>query len=210
MNRRTERNMNRKGRMVVDESGFTLVELLTVVVISFILITGMAAIVISSMGMFTTNKDLESVKSAGTQAMSSLVRMIRSALNVDDESGMNQLVVWADIDGDDEATASNYQEAEKIRIYSEGNRLRMTVTETDGASTDSVLASYCTDLRFYYFLKGQKPASGDPYNPTGHFNTEKGALNSQVGMIRVVANFSRGEISRSYYQDIYLRVNNRE
>lgn len=208
----------RKVRMkMAGEEGFTLVELMIVIVISVIMLAGMIALVTSAINLFNASKDLQALTDSARRALASMARQVRGALHLDDANcSETVLSFYADIDNDQAGTADvdNYTEAEYIRYYQSGDDVVMTITQptgdTDPDNPGSNLGSYVrtNGLRFYYFQPGVMPGGADPYNPSGNFTGPN--YNEEVGMVRIVMQLSKGKSNRSFYQDVFLRVLSRD
>lgn len=205
------------------EEGFTLVELLIVIMISVILLAGMVALVSSVFGVFESSKDLQALNDSSRRALSSISRQLKTALHFDNticnpelaDGGARTVKFWADVDNDQAAvTINDYKLAEEVvleRTVDQGvGKVTMTVTNpaadpTPGVVTAGTLGSYVSDLRFYFFGQGVMPEGSDPTNPTGCLQ-HNDDINADASMVRVVITLDKGDVSRTYYRDVFLRV----
>ncbi|MBN1288896.1 MAG: hypothetical protein JXA49_04585 [Actinobacteria bacterium] len=195
-----------------EEAGFTLVELSMVMLISVIMLAGMVAMITNAFDLFGTSKDLQAVTDSQRRVLGSMTRQIRNALFlVDAECDENTLTFYSDIDNDQGTAADvdNYAQAEKVSFYLEDKKVMMSVTEPDGTpAVPATIGSYVNSIKFYYFLAKElpelDPISPDPKSPINSYaGTEK---NEEVGMIRIVLRMQKGDIQRSFYQDVALRI----
>jgi competence protein ComGC len=200
------------------EKGFTIVELLMVSIVGSVLLAGMVGLLASIFGVFDSSKDVQTLNDSSRRALASVSNLLKPALHFDKTAtDANQVTFWADIDNDQipvPASTSTwadilrYKLTEKVRIYKDGTRLMMVVTQpaSEGGTVSTArLGSYLTDLKFFYFQSGVLPGGTDPYNPTGGI-PDGGDISGQVSMIRIVLKMSKGKIHRSYYQDVFLRI----
>lgn len=194
------------------EEGFSLVELMTVVLISAFMLAGMVGVIMTSFDLFSNSKDLQAITDSSRRILGSMTRQIRSALYLADaECDGNTLTFYADVDNDQGTAADvdNYLSTEKVSMYLENNKMIMSVLEPDGESAvPAVLGSHVNELDFYYFRAGEKPEldSDDP-DPTSPINGITDVnKNESVGMIRIVVKMKKNKVSRSFYQDVFLRV----
>ena len=198
------------------EKGFTMVELLIVMVVSVVLIAGMIGLVEMAMGQLTRSRALAAVTDSARRALASMDRQIKQALYiVDDGCSSAQLTFYGDIDSDNpdaDILGSNHLNAERVRFYrDEGeNTLVEEITQpsSEGSAVSyNTLCSYVTGVRFYYFPRGVTPVY-DAGSGT-YTNGMSGDYNAECGMIKVVVDFQRSKISRKFEQDIFLRILNR-
>lgn len=207
------RNIRKKlGDSMEAEDGFSLVELSMVIIISTIMLAGMVGIIMTSFNLFTNSKDLQAITDSSRRILGSMTRQIRSALYlVNEECDGDTLTFYADVDNDQGTAADvdNYLEAEKVSLYLENNKVMMSVLEPGGESpVTAVLGSNVDDMDYYYFRAGEKPVldseDPDPMSPTnGYTAADK---NESAGMIRIVLKMKKNDVSRSFYQDVFLRV----
>jgi len=190
------------------QAGFTMVELMVVVALSVIIMAGMAGLIEMASKAFSQSRNLESVTDSARRTLSNISRQVKTALHIDDaNTDATQFTFWGDIDNDNPAAdVDNYQAAEKVRFYMSGGKLLETITQPAG-STDSdttmSLASNVTGVQFLYFLAGVKPA-GDMVN--GYSNAVTTGENATVGMVKVILQYKRNEIRKTFEQDMFLRI----
>ena len=201
-------------RRIREGEGFTIVELTLVIVISVIMLAGMAALVKTSIDLFNNGKNLQAVTDSARRALQSMARQMRDALHIDNANTDNtQFTFWADIDNDN-GNAVNINSydgvTEKVRFYREAayNRAVEQVTQPTsegGGTTASSLSSFVTDLRFFCFPRYVMPGGSDPLNPTGYIPSG-GDENGEAAMVRIVMRLSKGKVRRAFHQDVFLRV----
>ena len=208
-------------KVITGEDGFTLVELLIVMVISSIMLAGMVGLVAMGFQTFTSGRTLQSITDASRRALPAIDREMKGLLHINDDECQalymvnsstqdgiwNGISFYSDIDNDDAtATVSNYLVTEKVKIYYDANThtLMQKVTQPGGVepSTGTTICSYVTSLRFYYF-----PAGTAPGNETPPANRYQGtSLNNMAGSIKVVIRMQNGTITRTFEQTTFLRV----
>lgn len=202
----------RKGLAGKSEPGFTIVELVLVMVISLIMLAGMIALVSGAFTVFNTSKDLAAVSDSARRTLSAMTRALRPALNmVNAGCTEDKITFYADIDNDQGSTADieTYNLAELVELSRYGAEAKINVTEpgqtpiATGASTPKI-GSYVTRLQFYYFQNGRTPGGTDPFNPTLTYIGSD--INGEVGMVRIVLTLNKGNTTRKFYQDVFLRV----
>lgn len=192
------------------EKGFTMVELLIVMVVSVILIAGMVGLIEMAMGQLTRSRALTTVTDSARRALTSMDRQIKQALQFDDAQCSSSVIsFWADVDADDpDADVEHYANAEKVRFYlGAGNKLINEITQPaadGGAVAYNTLCSYVTAAGFYYFAQGVAPV----YNVgSGTYTNGIAAnYNESTGMVKAVITFQRARINRKFEQDIFLRI----
>jgi prepilin-type N-terminal cleavage/methylation domain-containing protein len=196
------------------EEGFTMVELLIVMIVSLILIAGMVGLVQMGMNQLTKSRALGTITDASRRALLTLDRQIKQALQFDDANCSDtQVAFWGDVDSDNSnADVVNFANAEYVVFRKNGSTLQEVITQPTGdggATSYNTLCSYVTSLKFYYFATGVTPV----YNPgTGTYTNgipNGGTFNKSAGMIKVVMGFRRASVSRTFEQDIFLRILNR-
>jgi type II secretory pathway pseudopilin PulG len=205
-----------------DESGFTIVELMMVAIISVIIMAGMVALVSSAFQVFNSSKDLETVTDSSRRSLLAMSRMVRQALHFkNDACTVSKLTFYADINNDqgntvDVDTWGNSQTGigytERVQLMQVGDGIRINVTPPNVAASDTTVAtpklgSYLaqpTGLQFFYFQKGETPTGSDPFNPGNTYGG--GDVNSDVGMIRIVLTLHKGNTTRRFFQDVFLRI----
>jgi type II secretory pathway pseudopilin PulG len=197
---------------VKGESGFTLVELLVVLVLSMIMLGAMIALGTMAFDLFKVNRNLQALNDTSRTMQSSMSRQIKETLHLDNAAcDVNQLTFYADLTGTCANTAdvNNYTSAYKVRYYydSGAKTVKVDLTPPGGSvETAKAIGSNVTALRFYYFLPNTPPGpTEDQTSPTT--STYKGSdKNYDVGMIRIVFTLSKGKTTRTYYQDVSLRT----
>jgi len=208
--------MLRKTKEVISgEEGFTMVELLIVMIMSLILIAGMVGLVEMAMKQFNNSREVEAITDASRRAMASMTRQVAPTLHLDDGlCSSTHLSFYADIDSDNTGSSVNdYTKAEKVEFYLSGRNLVQKTTyestSTDpepqtppGTITFINLCSDVTNVTFHYFAKGVQPVySGGVYT-----NETTNNYNSAVGMVKVSVTFNQGRVVRQFEQDIFLRI----
>jgi prepilin-type N-terminal cleavage/methylation domain-containing protein len=202
------------------EKGFTMVELLIVMIVSLILIAGMVGLIEMGMNQLTRSRALENVTDSSRRALSSVDRQIKQALQFDDANCSDTMIsFWGDVDSDNTnadvttGTTNNYHNAEYVQFYKHAtnNTLIEKITQPaseGGATSFNTVCSNVTSAKFYYFAQGTTPV----YNAgTGLYtNGITTQYNASAGMIKVVLGFRYAKVSRTFEQDIFLRILNRQ
>lgn len=204
----------RKTREVVaGEEGFTMVELLIVMIMSLILIAGMVGLVEMAMKQFNNSREVEAITDASRRAMASMTRQVAPTLHLDDGlCSSTHLSFYADIHGNNPgADVNNYNMAEKVEFYLSGRNLvqkttwEATSTDPESHPQNPLFVNLCSDVTnvtFHYFAKGVQPVySGGVYT-----NETTSNYNSAVGMVKVSVTFNQGRVVRQFEQDIFLRI----
>lgn len=198
------------GLLSGSEQGFTLVELLMVMIVSLVIMAGMVGLIEMAYNQFNRAGALEAVTDASRRALSSIGRQLKSALRFDDANcDSTHLAFWADIDSNnDDADVDLYTNAEYVRFYQSGTSITQQTTEpaSEGGATATI--ALCQDVQsvsFSYFAKGVKPI----YSAPSYTNETTSNYNSAVGMIKARITFKKGKVSRSFEQDTFLRILNR-
>jgi Tfp pilus assembly protein PilW len=206
------------------EDGFTVVELTIVIIVSVIMLAGMVALLTGAFDIFNSSKDLEAITDSARRAMPAMARVLRGALHFDNANCTeDKIVFWSDIDYNaddanektqgDLADVDNYTQAEMVELIRYGSQAKINVTEpggtyvATGAATPK-LCSNVTRLQFYYFQSGVTPGGSDPYNPTRTYTGSD--INDEVGMVRIVMTLEKGDVTRNFHQDVFLRALVRE
>jgi prepilin-type N-terminal cleavage/methylation domain-containing protein len=207
-------------RKVKTEKGFTLVELLIVMIISLIMLAGMVGLVIMGFNSFTNGRNLASVTDSSRRALPAIDREIKSLLHINDADCATPVYkVTAPPEGVYQGTsfysniannnlgatsvAGSYVNAEKVEFYldTNGNLIQKT-TPPSGSSTTATLCSYVDSFRVYYFAPGVVPETGSPPS-----NRLTGAnLNVGAGSVKIVITIKKGTITRTFEQTSFLRV----
>ena len=209
-----------KQKIAGEEVGFTLVELLIVMVISTIMLAGMVGLLVMGFQSFTQGHDLQSVTDASRRVLPAMNRQIASLLHInnDDECVASYQVtpppdgVWDGMSFYSNvknnllgATVESYNNAEKVEFYLDANHNLIQRTTPPGVSptvTTATLCSYVTSFRVYYFSPGIVPGTGTP--PTNCLTGTN--LNSGAGSVKIVVTIQKGTISRTFEQTTFLRV----
>ncbi|MHB8895134.1 MAG: PilW family protein [Candidatus Geothermincolia bacterium] len=190
-----------------DETGFTIVELLIVMIVSIILIAGMVGLVDMSMKQLNRGRAVAAVADASRRALASMDRQIKQALFFDDtQCSASVIAFWGDIDNDNStADVDTYTTAEYVRFYRSGTTITEEVTEPGGGGTTfNTLCGNVSSLAFHYFAQGVRP-DYDPGSGT-YTNELTSNYNESAGLIKVSVGFSRATIQRNFEQDIFLRI----
>lgn len=222
-------NLIRKTRKVItEEEGFTLVELLIVMVISLIMLAGMVGLLAMGFQTFTDGRNLQALTDASRRALPAMDRQIKSLLHINDDEcvasykvGTTPAGVWngisfySDIDNDNGyvspsdtgANVVNYTNAEKIRIYYDADKHALMQKTTQPGSTEepligTTICSYVESLRIYYFLPGIAPGDGTP--PDNRYQGD--TLNGGAGSIKIVITMKNGKLTRTFEQTTFLRI----
>lgn len=202
------RGKRRKARN--GEGGFTLVELVMVLVISTIMVAGMVGMVFMAMNHFSTHRDLQAVTDNLRRLLSSMSRQLKDALQFENVNcTTTKVTFWGDID-DDNPNASvsgyDYEEAEIVSWELNGNVVEQSTTQAVGdpdnatglpLTTTTGIASSVTALTFTYYDK----IGGSEMDPPENYD-----INKNAGRINISVTVQKGNISRSFEQDVFLRI----
>lgn len=209
--------LTRRKRQIGEESGFTMVELLIVSIISLIMLAGMVALVSQSFTVFSSSRDLQTINDNSRKVFSAVSRQLKGAVYLDNDfCDDERLLFYADIDSDNDVEISTEDEYENIATYIERVDIKLDSDENvilqethdpddnggAGATYTVKLGSYVTGLNFYYFEAGVDPVGAPEPNDsyTGAF------INENASMIRIVVDFQKGDVSRTFYRDVFLRI----
>jgi prepilin-type N-terminal cleavage/methylation domain-containing protein len=203
--------------------GFTIVELMLVIVLSSIILAGMVALISSVFTVFRTSKDLQSLNDSSRRALTSMSRQLRTALQFDDNNCTEDKVTfWSDIDNDQDLPGStatyptdiyHFTQAEKVAFSKSGSTVIATVTQpaSEGSGVMTAkLGSYVTNLKFFYFAENVIPGGSDPADPDENFDPLLESVNDEAAMIRIVLKLEKGKVHHTYYEDVFLRIVKRE
>jgi type II secretory pathway pseudopilin PulG len=208
-------------RIRTDEQGFLLVELLIVMVVSLIMLAGMVGLISMGFQSFSSSKNLQALADASRRVLPAMDRQMKPLLHInDDECVANYKVVspagvwdgmsfYADVDNDNAGSdVENYTAAEKIEFYKSGDKLMQRTTEpgVGGAVTSTSLCSYVDTVRFYYFPAGIAPGNDSP--PANRYQGD--SPNGNAGSIKVVIELKKGNMTKTYEQNTFLRVLERD
>ncbi|MDD5747636.1 MAG: prepilin-type N-terminal cleavage/methylation domain-containing protein [Actinomycetota bacterium] len=189
--------------------GFTLVELLIVVVLSFIMIFGMVGLIEMAFGTFRSRRDVQQVTDTARTALSTMERQLKGALYFnDDDCTASQVSFYADVDNDNpSANSNNWTEGEKVVFSKSGANVVQTTTQPTsegGGVTTANLGGYCSNLQLFYFASGVKPHwNGSTYD---NAITLPGDVNKNCGMVKVRLTLTSGKIMRYFERDCFLRI----
>lgn len=194
------------------EEGFSLVELLVVIIVSLILLAGMVGLLQMALGQFNQARAIATVTDSARRSLSSIGRQVKSALHFDDANcGANQMAFWGDIDSDNaDADVDLYTNAEYVRFYLLNNELMQQITQPSsegGGMSNVALCSSVQSVRFYYFAQGVRPVY-DSVSRT-YTNSLNGNFNASTGMVKVVITYRNRGVTRVFEQDMFLRILNR-
>lgn len=198
------------------EEGFTLVELLIVMIVSLILLAGFVGLVTMGFEVFSSSKSTQAMSDASRRALPAMSRQMVSLLRIDDSQCVAQYKVgsqagawegtcfYADIDNDNsDADVDNYENAERVEFFRSGDRLMQRTTEPGNAGvTTTAICSYVESVRFYYFPAGVAPGNDSP--PANRYQGE--SLNDNAGSVKVVLVLRKGGQTRTYEQNVFLRI----
>lgn len=197
-------------RKVRGEGGFSLVELLLVIAISFIMMGAMVGMVTMAYSHFYTHKSLQAVNDSSRRLLNTMSRQLRDSLQFNNtDCTASKLGFWADIDNDNPNATVNetdYLQAEYVTWTRSGTSVVQSTTQQAGdpegagtstANIGSGLKDSADGLRFSYFKRGDDTAM----DPPDHYN-----INKDVGRIRISIQMLERNIARTYYQDVFLRV----
>src|SRR5450759_5389354 len=166
-----------------NDGGFTIVELLIVMIVSSIMLIGMVGLLSMGFQAFSDGRTLQAITDASRRALPAMDRQMKSLLHINDaecvasykvstpegtpEGVWNGISFYSDIDNDN-ATASveNYTVAEKIEFYLDTNHNLVQRTTQPGTppvvGPPTTLCSYVESFRIYYFSPGISPGNGSP------------------------------------------------
>ena len=194
------------------QRGFTLVELIIVLVITLVIMAGIVVLLSGTFDIFKSNRNLLAVTDSSRRAIASMARQLRGALQLVDGTGNsdeNTLTFYANVKGPelsfaDVEASGNWLLAPRVKWTFDSAKSEIIQTTTDpGAGVTPVtskLASHVTDLEFKYYRQGTRTEIEPPQD----FN-----LNKETGVIRIIVKVQRGNASRTFHQDVFLRVSPR-
>lgn len=204
-----------KEKIAGGEVGFTLVELLVVMIIGTIMLAGMVGLIAMGFQSFTQGHDLESITDASRRVLPAMDRQIKPLLHINDSKCASYLVssgVWngisfySNISNDTNATVDTYSDAEKVVFYLDATKHAIMQQTTPGGSATpgaaTTLCSYVTSFRIYYFAPGIVPGSETP--PANRYTGTN--LNASAGSVEIVIQLQQGAVSRTFEQTTFLRV----
>ncbi len=206
------------------EEGFTLVELLIVMVVSLIIIGGLIALVIMVFGHYSTYSNLQAVSDTGRTAMRTIISELRGSLRLASSAPActnEKITFWADYSGDypyaeakepSDDPVYNYTRAPKIEIYKSGENIVQRITEPgqSNPSESSVIGNYVETLKFYYYPYGVTPTwediegdieRGKSIDPNGN----NPRLHELTGLVVVRITVVKGNVRRTFTEDVALR-----
>ena len=202
-----------------NDGGFTIVELLIVMIVSSIMLIGMVGLLSMGFQAFSDGRTLQAITDASRRALPAMDRQMKSLLHINDDECVasykvstpngvwNGISFYSDIDNDN-ATASveNYTVAEKIEFYLDTNHNLVQRTTQPGTppvvGPPTTLCSYVESFMIYYFSPGTSPGNGSP--PGNRYQGTD--LNSGVGSIKIVIQMKNGKMTRTFEQTTFLRV----
>jgi len=182
-------------RIAGEEVGFTILELMIVMVVSLIMLAGMVALLEAGFKTFSSGSNLQSVTDASRRVLPAIDREIKSILRINDQECIDNYKVaspdgvwngvWNGMSfysnvgnnslGATTATTGTfaYTNAEKVELYLDNNHNLMQKTTYPAALTPpapvnpatATLCSYVTDFKVYYFQPGVVSGSETP--PSG-------------------------------------------
>jgi len=167
-------------RIAGEEVGFTILELMIVMIISLIMLAGMVGLLLMGFQTFTSGSNLQSVTDASRRVLPAIDREIKSILRINDQECIDNYKVaspdgvWNGMSfysnvgnnslGATTATTGTfaYTNAEKVELYLDNNHNLMQKTTYPAALTPpapvnpatATLCSYVTDFKVYYFQPG--------------------------------------------------------
>lgn len=196
------------------QGGFTIVELTIVAILSLIMLAGMIALMMSSFQLFNSSKNLQAISDSARRSLSAMSRQLKTALYLDDANcSAGQITFYADIDADNTtATTQDPLDAERVSFTLTGTDITQTTTapaSEGGATTTSTLGSYVSGMTFYYFNPGVPPDwnEGAQDYSNKYTGTE---YNENVGHVVIRLELEKGDVERTYTQDVFLRCLVRE
>ena len=198
------------------EQGFTLVELITVMAISLIILAGIVVLLSGTFDIFKSNRNLLAITDSSRRAVATMTRQLRGALHFvsgTDNCDETHLTFYADVTAEPQYSFANVQQpgnylnAPKIKWeydQAKGEITQQTVeprTEPGYEPTPVKLASGVTDLKFEYYGAG----SSEPLNLPSYYG-----INREAVKIRISISVQKGNARRTFHQDVFLRVQDRE
>jgi len=202
------------------DRGFTIVELLIVMIISLIILAGMAGVIDMAYGFFRSHNNVQAVNDSSRRVLASMARQLRCTLHFVDASNREddepytddkRLVFYADISGTTGSTIDNWEDAEKVEFYlnEETDEMMQRTTSPGGSTQESVLGSYVDDVTFMYFDPGVRPAWDEDLKQYTNAYVG-GEQNKSVGMVKIFLKMKKDKVGRSFEHDVFLRVLVRE
>lgn len=196
-----------------NEDGFSLLELLIVLLIAVIMSAGMVGLLFAAFRDFNQQRSIQAMNDVSRKTFSVMSRQTKDLIHLDNASSRNALTFSGEITGELSRTApdiNNYGSAVVSTISfsrsSPSSQVMETITPPGGNANQQALGSYVSDLRFYYFVSNvQPPSSSSEASLAGveYSGTDK---NYNVGLIRMVLVLTRGTLTRTYYNDVALRT----
>ena len=203
------------------EQGFTLIELITVMAISLIILAGIVVLLAGTFDIFKSNRNLLAITDSSRRAVSTMTRQLRGALHFVNGTGNcdeSHLTFYADVTAEPEHSFAdvqqpdNYLRAPKIKWEfvpneedkTKGEITQQTVepgTEPGHEPAPVKLASGVTDLEFEYYRAGSSKPFDLPINY---------GINKEAVKIRISISVQKGTVRRTFHQDVFLRVPDRE
>jgi len=200
-------------RLERDEQGFSLLELLIVLLIAVIMSAGMVGLLFAAFRDFNQQRSLQAMNDVARKTFSAMSRQTKDLIHLDNASSRTTLTFSGEITGDLTRTApdiNNYGTGvvsiASFTRSSTNSEVMETITPPGGTANQQALGSYVSDLRFYYFVSNVQPPSSSSdatLAPVEYSGTDK---NYNVGLIRMVLVLTRGTLTRTYYNDVALRT----
>ena len=198
------------------ESGYTLLELMMVAILSLIMLAGMVTLVTGAFGIFASGRDLRAVTDSARQALSSMTSQLKGTAYLDDvyEDGTlrtpgctsSTISFYAEVRRHESSIPYSRQDygdmldgelMERVEFSRSSNGITQTMWEHNpppaGTPPAAVIGPYASSLTFTY------------YDSAGAVYTAK-YKNDNVSRVRIQATFSKGKISRSFTRDVFLRI----
>ena len=194
------------------QRGFTLIELIIALIITLVIMAGIVVLLSGTFDIFESNRDLLAITDSSRRAIAAMARQLRGALQLVNGTGNsdeNTLTFYANVKGPDLSFADveasgNWLLAPKVKWTFDPAKSEIIQTTTDPGEgvtpVTSKLASHVTDLEFKYYREGTRTE----VTPAPDFN-----LNKETGIIRIIVKVQRGNASRTFHQDVFLRVSER-
>ncbi len=155
-------------RIVQDQEGFTLAELIVVISITILLVIAVGGMIRAAARSSSSSHTLAKVQEAGNEALDTMVRQIRGAVSISPQSNSSRIIFAADVDGGlvEEEGVSRFT-LETAQFDLEGGYLRKGYCPYgSGMPPMQEWIADCTGLTFSYWVYDPAIAALRPWDPS--------------------------------------------